>query len=319
MRLALAVLALALFIAPAAAAPSRAHPLDDAAKLVPDADEPALESELAALKTAGVDMAVIVINSTGGQSVEAYARARAKAWATGTTPAAVLVLAIKDRKSRLEVSDPLRGTFPDARAQSILDNIKGYLRSSDFTGAIRAVIAEVKAGVSGVAPDLESPHPQVPDPNADAGNNAFGPAPSTTTPPPTPEPSYTPSYEAPKRPLNWGAIVGAVLVGGLFIGGANLWARSRIASRATLSANGTITSDRGLVAETLWCMVLIIGGLLYIAAIVAFSASSSSGNSSSSSWGSFGGGSSSGGSSWSGGGGSSGGGGWSGGGASSSW
>lgn len=312
----LALLILALLVAPAIAAPSRAHPLDDAAKVVPDADEPGLEAELRGLKSAGVDMAVLVINTTGGQSIETYARAQAKKWATGTTPAAVLVLAIKDRQSRLEVADPLRPTFPDARAKSILDNIKGYLRSSDFTGAIRAVIAEVKAGVSGVAPDLESPHPQVPDPS-DA--NAFTPAPSTTAPAPAPEPSYTPSYEEPKRPINWGGIVGAVLVGGMFIGGANLWARSRIASRATLTANGTMTSDRGLFGETLWCMMLIIGGVLYIAAIVFFTASSNN-NDSSSSWGSFGGGSSSsGGSSFGGSSSSSGGGGWSGGGASSSW
>ena len=313
----LALLVLALLVAPAVAAPSRAHPLDDAAKVVPDADEPQLETELAELRTAGVDLAVIVINTTGGQSIETYARKQAKAWATGTTPAAVFVLAIKDRTSRLEVSDPLRPKFPDARAQSILDNIKGYLRSSDFTGAIRAVIGEVKAGIGGVAPDLESPHPQVPDPS-DA--NAFTPAPSTTAPAPAPEPSYTPSYEEPKRPINWGGIVGAVLVGGMFIGGANLWARSRIASRATLSANGTITSDRSLFGETLWCMMLIIGGVLYIAAIVFFTASASSNNNSSSSWGSFGGGSSSsGGSSFGGGSSSGGGGGWSGGGASSSW
>lgn len=312
MRLALAVVALALLAVPAAAAPTREHPLDDAAQVVPDADEPALETELAELRATGVDLAVIVVTSTGGTAIETYARTAAKRWATGTTPAAVLVLAIKDRKSRLEVSDPLRGTFPDARAQSILDNIKGYLRSADYTGAIRAVIAEVKAGVAGVAPDLESPHPQVPDPSA--GNTAFDPPLSTTTPP-APPPGPSPSYEAPKRPINWTAIVGAVLLGGLLIGGANLWARSRIASRATLSANGTITSDRGIVAETLWCMMLILGGVLYIAAIVFFTAAAARTNSSSS-WGSFRGGSSSGGSGFRGGSSS---GGWSGGGASSSW
>jgi uncharacterized protein len=304
----LALLVLALLVAPAVAAPSRAHPLDDAARVVPDADEPQLEAELVELRAAGADLAVIVVNTTGGQSIESYARAKANAWATGTTPAAVFVLAIRDRKSRLEVSDPLRGTFPDARAQSILDNIKGYLRSSDYTGAIHAVIAEVKAGVAGVAPDLESPHPQVADPS----DNAFTSPPSTTRPPPPPEPSYTPSYEAPKRPTNWTAIAGAVVIGALFIGGAHLWARSRIAGRATLSANGTITSDRGLFAETLWCMMLIVGGVLYIAAIVLAASASANNNSSSSSWSSFGGGSSSSG-------GGSSGGGWSGGGASSSW
>ncbi|MBL0215887.1 MAG: TPM domain-containing protein [Myxococcales bacterium] len=299
----LAALLLAAWTVVAHAGATQEHPLEDAAKVVPDADEPALEDELRTLRTQGVDLAVIVINSTGGQTIEAYARKRAKGWATGTTPAAVFVLAVKDRKSRLEVSDPLRAKFPDARAQSILDNIKGYLRSSDYTGGIRAVITEVRNGVGGVAADLESPHPQVDEPNP------------AVTPPVTavevaPQPAYEPTYEPPPRKRDSSVLIAVLLGGGGLLLGAFLWARMRVARRATLTANA-MEPDRPVWLETLWCVLLIIGGVLYIAAIVLMS----SNNSRRSSWSS----SSSG---WSGGGGSSsssGGGGWSGGGASSGW
>jgi uncharacterized protein len=307
-KAALLALALLLVTSTARAAPTREHPLEDAAKVVPDEDERGLEFELETLRAQGVDLAVIVVNTTGRESIEVYARKRATAWATGDTPAAVLVLAVKDRKSRLEVSDPLRDKFPDARAKSILDNIKGYLRSADYTGAIRAVITEVKNGVGGIAPDTESPHPQVPDPIADQP-----PEPAVAAPVVEQPAAYTP----PPRERNWTPIIYAILGGAALLLIAFLWARSRVASRATLTANHVITSDRGVFLETLWCVLLIFGGILYVVGVIM--ATSRRSGRSSNGWGStF---TSSGGGSFSSGGGgsSSGGGGWSGGGASSGW
>lgn len=287
------------------AAPTQEHPIEDAANVISDADERALEFELGTLRAQGVDLAVIVVSSTGRDSIEAYARKRATEWATGTTPAAVLVLAIKDRKSRLEVSDPLRDKFPDARAKSILDNLKGYLRSADYPGAIRAVITEVRSGVGGVAPDAESPHPQVPDPLADRPQE-----PAVVAPVEQPV-DYTP----PPRERNWTPIIYAILAGVILLLAAHLWARRRISQRATLTANHVITSDRPLWLETLWCVLLIIGGALYIGVLILAAGSRRnstwSGNSSRA-WGSDYSSRSSSNSSSSGGG-------WSGGGASSGW
>jgi uncharacterized protein len=303
-----AVLALALLLVTTAhAAPTRDHPIEDAANLISDADQSALELELGTLRAQGVDLAVILINSTGRESIEAYARKRATAWATGTTPAAVLVLAIKDRKSRLEVSDPLRDKFPDARAKSILDNLKGYLRSADYPGAIRAVITEVRNGVGGVAPDMESPHPQVADPSADQP-----PEPAVVSPPVEQPSEYTPP---PPRERDWTPIIYAILGGVVLLLAGYIWARKRIASRATLTAKHVITSDRSLFMETLWCACLIIGGMFYVGVLVLAMGSrrnSTWSGSSSRAWGSdYSSGSSTRG--------SSGGGGWSGGGASSGW
>jgi len=296
-KAALAALILVAAMHAAHAAPTQSHPLEDTAGVIPDADEPLIEGDLGGLRgQTGVDMAVILIDTTGNASIETYARAHAEDYATADTPTALLVLAIKDRKSRLEVSDSLRAKFPDARAQSILDNIRGYLRSGDYTGGIRAVIAEVQAGATGVAPDLESPHPQVDDPTA---------APTTTRSTSTPAASYT---EPPrKQDYTWLYLV--LAVGGCVLVAAWLWAKRRVASRATLSAE-IIHSDRPVWLETLWCVMLIFGGVLYIAAIVLMSGSRrNSWSSSSSGWGGSSGGSSFGG----------GGSGFSGGGASSGW
>lgn len=310
MRAAIAAFAvLAVAATSAHANPTPEQPLDDSAGVVPDDDEAALDSELVALRTgSGVRFGVIVVKTTGGQSIEAFAHDRAVEWSTGTNAAAMLVLATKDRKSRLEVSDLLRPSFPDARAQSILDNIRGYLRRFDYAGAIRAVMTEVSNGAAGIAPDLESPHPQVPEPTDSTS--------APTTPPPTTvpaEPPYTePAYAPPPKDhtILWIGLV----VGGMVILIAVVWAKSRVASRATMTASGMVPSGRPLWVETLVCIGLIIGGLIYVALIIAASGSSRRGYSSSSSgWSSSSGGGYSGGSS------SGGGGGWSGGGASSSW
>jgi uncharacterized protein len=305
-KAALATLALLLATLTAHAAPTQEHPLDDAANVIPAADEAALETELRELRAAGVDLAVIIVNSTAGQSIEAYAKKSAAAWATGTTPAAVFVLAIRDRKSRLEVSDPLRDKFPDARAQSILDNIKGYLRSRDYTGAVRAVITEVKNGFGGIAPDTESPHPQVDDPTAVV-------APVVVDAP------VQPVYEPPPRKKDRTVLIVVAFGGAILLFAAFMWARSRISQRATFTANGVIQSDRPLWMETLWCVLLIFGGIIYVIGIILASTSSTRNgySTSSSSWSSSSGGSSFSGSSSSSS--SSSGGGWSGGGASSSW
>jgi uncharacterized protein len=301
-RFVAAMVVLAALAAPARATPTTAHPIEDAARVVRDADEQALEDELRTLRAEGVALGVMIVDTTGGASIESFARAHRAEWATGEARAALFVLAIRDRRSRLEVNDALRGAFPDARAQAILDHLKGYLRGADYPGAIRAVIREVRNSAAGVAPDLESPHPQSVEPAP------VEPAPVEPVPvEPAPAPAH--HYERPVDIGNYVAIGTAILA---FVLGAWLWARSRVAARATF--NGGAPLGRSVWLETLVCMGLIVAGIFYVALIV-FAATSSSSSSSSSSWGSsstsFGGGSSSGGSSS--------GGGWSGGGASSSW
>lgn len=120
-----ALLVLLALVQPARATPTAEHPLEDSAGVISDSDETGIEVDLRALRALNVNLGVMVIDTTGGESIEAYARSHRTEWATGTAPAALFVLAIKDRTSRLEVSDALRPKFPDARAQSILDNLKG--------------------------------------------------------------------------------------------------------------------------------------------------------------------------------------------------
>jgi uncharacterized membrane protein YgcG len=275
---------LVLGVSAVAAEPSETDPIDDQAGVIPDTDEPALIEDVRALRTDGVKLAVILVRTTGGAAIETFALDARARWYTGTDGAAVYILAIDDRRSRLEVNDALRAKFPDSRAQSILDNVRGYLRGADYAGAIRAVTREIRNVVTGKPMDLENPHPPVADP----------PVHSQTT---------STSYHEPKSRWWIWALVG---VGGLLAGGA-LWASLNRKKALTLSHDG-VRHQRPFVADWLWSALKIVGVVLYVVAIVAV-ASGSRRSSSSRSWGS----------SSSSGGGSRSSGGWSGGGASSRW
>lgn len=270
------------------AAPTTEHPLDDQAGVIVASDRPAIEDALRALRP--VEMAVIVVRSLGGSSIESYAASAARDWTTGRGDAAVLVLAIGDRKSRIEVSDSLRAKFPDRRAQSILDNSRGYLRNGDYAGAVRAIVGDVGAAARGEAPDLESPHPQSP-------SDATAP-PEPVSPPVKHGYAYRPSQT---NYTGW-IILGIALAIVLGIGG--LWAAATRSSTGTLTAAGF--TQRAFALDWGWHALKVIGWIFYIIFVIASSGRSSS--YSSSSWSSSSGSSS-----------SSSGGGWSGGGASSSW
>lgn len=309
MRAAVLVLVLALARV-AGAAPTASAPLADEAHVLDPAAATRIEADLLQLAREGLDIAVILVRRTG-EPIETYARAAAQRWTSDhaeMSRAALLVLAIDDRASRIEVNDALRPRLPDRRAQTILDNVRGYLRTADYATAVGAIVGEIGRAARGEAPDLESPHPQ--------SDPAATPAPVSS---PTREPA---SYRRSRDDSSiWLVVVAGVIV--LGIGAA--WAAATRKGRATLSHDGTVAAaQRSFVLDWLWCTAKVIGWVGFVVFIIAAAAAASSASSSSSSWsggGSSGGGSSSGGG-WSGGGGgggSSGGGGWSGGGASSSW
>ena len=190
---AMMVVALALaFAPPVSAQPRIAAPVTDLADAVPAEQEQRLTAKLAAHRTnSGVAVAVLVVPTTGTTSLEAYAMRAATAWRAelpGAPPAVLYVLAVNDRRHRLEVSDGARPRLPDVRAQEALDAARPSLRSADYAAAVRVVMDGVLTALAPAAGEVET-ITEVPAAPTPVPAVAPTPAPTVAAPatPPTPE------------------------------------------------------------------------------------------------------------------------------------
>ncbi len=114
----------------------------------------ALAQELQA-KT-GAEVAVAVLQSLGGESLEDYANRVAEHWGVGDQAdrGVLLLLAIEERRLRIEVGYGLEGVIPDGLAGQVRDGMTPYLRQGDYNGAVAvgvSAIATIVARDSGVA------------------------------------------------------------------------------------------------------------------------------------------------------------------------
>ena len=89
---------------------------------------------------------VYITDELGDNDVEEMSLEIARKWKIGdkdTNNGVLLFLAIKDKKSRLEVSDNLATRLTDIQSKAILDNMKPKLRSKDYDGAVLDAVKSI--------------------------------------------------------------------------------------------------------------------------------------------------------------------------------
>jgi uncharacterized protein len=161
----------ALFVAVALAltpVPPIQAPVTDAAGVLSAEAVEELDASLRAHRDAtGVQLAVLLVDTTDGEPIEDFALRAAMAWGGGAKrkdDGGLFVLAVKDRRMRLELGYGLEPLVPDALAASVLDGLKPALRAGDYDGAVRGLVERLKAVTrSGVAapPTIAPPPPLV--------------------------------------------------------------------------------------------------------------------------------------------------------------
>lgn len=138
-------------VAPAAAAAAAAAPAEEipflSGRVV---DEPGLlsaaarqriDGELAALeRETGDQVAVLIVQSLGGEPLEDYSVKVAQTWKLGQKGkdnGILLLISRDDRKLRIEVGYGLEGTLTDLRSNEIIDQvIRPRFRQGDFDGGV---------------------------------------------------------------------------------------------------------------------------------------------------------------------------------------
>ncbi len=114
----------------------------------------ALETRLAQFEARkGAQIAVLLVPTTQPEPIEQYARRVLDEWKLGRKgidDGALLLIALKDRKLRIETQYGLEGVLPDATAKRIVDEIvTPRFRQQDFYGGISAGIERMIAVVDG--------------------------------------------------------------------------------------------------------------------------------------------------------------------------
>jgi uncharacterized protein len=108
-----------------------------------------LESQLAKLEAdTGHQVAVLTVPTLDGEDIEGFSIRVAESWKIGKKGfdnGVILIVAVKDRRLRLEVGYGLEGILPDALAKQIsTDYIVPFFRNGDYGTGIVAGIGAVE-------------------------------------------------------------------------------------------------------------------------------------------------------------------------------
>jgi uncharacterized protein len=123
----------------------------------------------------GVQMAVVTIDSTDGQPIADYANALFHKWGIGKKGqdnGVLLLLAVKDRKSDVEVGYQLEAVLPDAFALSVLREMRPSEKEGNFGQALMAGAAQIGQAVAqakGVTLDRQLARRAAPSNNRGSG------------------------------------------------------------------------------------------------------------------------------------------------------
>ena len=98
----------------------------------------------------GAEVAVAVLESLGGESLEDYTNRVAEHWGVGDQAdrGVLLLLAIQERLLRIEVGYGLEGIIPDGAAGEIRDSMTPYLRQGDYNAAVAVAVGSIAATIA---------------------------------------------------------------------------------------------------------------------------------------------------------------------------
>jgi hypothetical protein len=93
-----------------------------------------------------IQIGIYIVESLNGESLEELSNTIARTWKIGysdSNKGALLLIAIKDRKFRIETSNQLAITLTDTKAKKILDASRDKMRAKDYDGAVIDIIQNI--------------------------------------------------------------------------------------------------------------------------------------------------------------------------------
>lgn len=121
------------------AIPERAWVADPDNLLTQQAKEDAATTAKTLSSNTGAVVGAVVIESLQGETIEQFAGRVAETWhlgVAGDDRGAIFVLAVKERKVRIETSRAISATLTDSRANQIIGQMKSLLKGGDWGAAV---------------------------------------------------------------------------------------------------------------------------------------------------------------------------------------
>ncbi|WP_299876735.1 YgcG family protein [uncultured Cocleimonas sp.] len=148
--------------------PDLSSRVTDLTRTLSSAEKATLESTLENLeKTKGSQLAILIVNSTAPEAIEDFSMRVVDKWKLGredTDDGVLLLIAMKDRKMRIEVGYGLEGAIPDIAAGRIINEyITPAFRSGNYYSGVAAGANKIIALINGEA---------LPPPSSSQGSNS---------------------------------------------------------------------------------------------------------------------------------------------------
>lgn len=147
----LAALAITLLTATASAYPTINSPVNDYAGVLTSADTQRITERIEATRRAtGVQVALLVVDTTRGEAIDDFALGTSRQWGGGSSArndGVLVTFAVADRKSDIETGPGVQTRINDAMARRILDTARPALRATRYGDAFTGVVTDVGEAV----------------------------------------------------------------------------------------------------------------------------------------------------------------------------
>jgi uncharacterized membrane protein YgcG len=123
--------------------------VNDYANVISHEARTRLVALLTNLKTeANIEFAIVTVDTTNGEPIFDYSLALAREWGVGSKDTAtgggiVLLLAVKDREWRLQVSRSLEKDLPDEVCKELGEKSTPLYRKGDYAGGIEEYVSSI--------------------------------------------------------------------------------------------------------------------------------------------------------------------------------
>ena len=137
--------------------PTLTRPVEDLANVISTDEKTQIENNIRDIyKKNLAQISVLIIPSLEGENLEEYSIKVAEKWKLGSAEhdnGVLLLVAINDRKMRLEVGNGIEGELTDYKSSQIISSMKPYLRRQEYGGAVLEAVNGIKSTMEYYLPE----------------------------------------------------------------------------------------------------------------------------------------------------------------------